>query len=167
MSVKVAAWSSARNPTRDASCRDNNGRKAVYRVIYLRPLKWLSPIRITECSRSPRDLCISRVYPAEPEWDERGCVTVPPVRDTARFIETRCGKCVDICMSRAARKRSKNRPIRKIKERRRARSPARAMRCDSRTSERASERSSRGAINRRKQSLIFWNFNSQSVKRTS
>lgn len=39
------------------------------------------------------------VYISRFEWDERGCVTVPPVKDTARFIETRCGKCADICMS--------------------------------------------------------------------
>lgn len=87
-----------------------------------------------------------------------GCVTVPPVKDTARFIETRCGKCADICMS--GRSKTLEESFDTKNKGGSVRSPRSALRA-------SVERSSRGAINRRKQSLIFWNFNSQSVKRAS
>lgn len=117
----------------------------------------------------------------------RRCVTVGPhvTTDTTRFIETRCGERAPIYVPGPVRKRSeesfhtenKGAPVSFARsstarwcvrvyarrERRTARREKERQR--GREGEHQRARSSRGAINRRKQSLISWNFNSQSVKR--
>lgn len=148
--------------------RQRRGRKAVYRaVIYLRPR--LNGCRRYELpgSRGPMDLCASSpLLLRYIEWVRepvRLRDRAPPVKDTGKIYRNPMRrKRADICVSRAARKRSKNRPV---DTKNKGSSRLRVVVSRPGPSLALPARTSRGAINRRKQSLIFRNFNSQSVNR--
>lgn len=180
--LKRALRRNSRRPCDDGACdwrakgarrgggntRQRRGRKAVYRaVIYLRPR--LNGCRRYELpgSRGPMDLCASSpLLLRYIEWVRepvRLRDRAPPVKDTGKIYRNPMRrKRADICVSRAARKRSKNRPV---DTKNKGSSRLRVVVSRPGPSLALPARTSRGAINRRKQSLIFRNFNSQSVNR--